>query len=283
MPDDFSHNESHTTMGYCLPCPFVLVPISIPWNAVDFEVWNANPPFWERYLAHLPAPQPRWVEHEVNLQSTRLSACFHDWRRQFCSGRQFGERGDSAPAVDGPRGDRLVDRMDGSTLDAAVYSLTKNFLYAVGPEARALGVPPEGLLWAALTHLDIMAKDYTFGDMLRMVLRAYEVWSEFDSIEFTEPEKLEAFVFKVIDTRVRQLFPTGWDGASYDDIEVEFRLLRDFCDHSSLMGGHSSFGRAMACGVEELSVPADIDEFRRRADIAVKKFDRMVIEVYIPF
>jgi len=182
----------------------------------------------------------------------------------------------------------LIDRMEDVDIDRCVNALTVNFYHSIEPESRALGVPPESLLWAAMTHVRVIEENYTFGDMLRVTLRAYEVWRMHHSIAFANEDELEAFLFKFLHTRVGQLAPGGWDDPLPDDLIVEYRVVLDFCYFMALVEATSPFGKAMSTGLPNMPFRTDDEEFRRRAFDALKRFDKMEsdkmeFEALLPF
>ncbi|ASY58280.1 hypothetical protein [Sinorhizobium sp. CCBAU 05631] len=223
-----------------------------------------------------------WVGYAQELQAFYLQSAFDQWRKKYHSAPDEANAAFHETA-DWIKANPLIDRMEDVDIARCVNALTVNFYRSIEPEARALGVPPEGLLWAAMMHVRVTEKNYTFGGMLRVILRAHEVWKEHHSIAFANEGELEAFLFKFLHTRVRQLAPAGWDDPLPDDLIVEYQILLDFCQYMALVEGLSPFGKAMGAGLPNMPVRCDSDEFRRRAFDALTRFDKMEFEALLPF
>ncbi len=228
-----------------------------------------------------------WVGHAQELQAYYLQHAFEQWRKKYLLSPA---EADAAffEAADWAKANPFIDRMEDADIDRCVDALTVNFYRSIEPEARALGVPPEGLLWAVMTHVRVVEKDYTFGDMLRISLRAYEVWRKHHSIAFAKEDELEAFVFKFLDTRVSELGLGGWDDPLPDDLTVEYRILLDFCHFMALMDGISAFGKAMSAGLPNMPFRTDDSSFFPRVVEALTRFnkmesDKMEFEALLPF
>jgi len=249
---------------------------------MDYELRSFDPGLYEMYSSShfLRLHQDDQASH---LQSIRLRALFTDWRRRLFS--PADEQHDPRPkASNEPRASaRLFYSAADDAIEAAVLSLTANFYHSIVPEAAALGVPAEGLLWVAMKHIDLSDKESSTADMLRLTAQARDLWTENNSLEFEEEDHLEAFVLKLIDVRVGQVFNNGWQDVTYDFLRIEYWMLTDFCCHAQMHGGHSSFGKAFACGLPSAPTPVSVEDFRYRVNEGVERFDRLVLETYIPF
>jgi len=250
---------------------------------MDHDLWKFDPQLYELYST---PPDSSLEPHDQasHLQAIRLRALYGKWREKFgfhAHAKRAAEKNASA----GYSADttRPMDRMTDDRVEAAVLALTANFYHSITPEATALGVPTEGLLWAAMMHVDMFDKDYGAADMLRLAARAYELWKDGNSPDFEEDEHLQAFVLKLIDARVGEAFEDGWHGATSEFLEREHRMLAEFCYHVQVHGGHSPFGRAFRCGLPNSGMPSSVEEFRARVLDGVASFDRLVLETYIPF
>ncbi|MBY3369068.1 hypothetical protein [Rhizobium laguerreae] len=101
-------------------------------------------------------------------------------------------------------------------------------------------------------------------------------------MQFDDEQELEAFVFAVVVNRAE--FPCeAWDAEIPEGVASEYSILRDFCGFMVVVGGHSEFGKAMACGLPfQPSIP-DVEAFRDRAASAAERFDKMWLEAAMPF
>jgi len=249
---------------------------------MDYELRNFDPMLYEVYSSSrfLSLQEDDQASH---WQSIRLRGSLNNWRRRLFS--PADEQHDLRPkASNEPRSSaRLVYSAADDAIEAAVLSLTANFYHSIVPEAAALGVPAEGLLWVAMMHIDVFDNECSTADMLRLTAQAHDLWTQNNSLEFEEEDQLEAFVFKLIDVRVRQVFGNGWQDVTYDFLRIEYWMLTDFCCHAQMHGGHSSFGRAFACGLPSAPTPVSVEDFRQRVVEGVERFDRLVFESHIPF
>ncbi|MFL0690719.1 MAG: hypothetical protein ACJLUP_00845 [Agrobacterium tumefaciens] len=249
-------------------------------GATDFEMWAAHPDLWEKLTVISGEPESTWFHQVQELQARELRCSFQDWRREFCIVPP--ELDLLKKTFDISKPGRLVDRIDDEQLHLAVTALTKNFLHSVGPEAKALGVPPEALLWATMLYDGVMSRDYTFPDMLRVVTRAEEMWSKALRMPFDDPEELEAFIFAVLIDRADSSYEF-WKAEIPDGVVYEYVILRDFCGFMEFVGGHTEFGKAMACGLPFQPSPTNVEEFRERAAAAATRFDEMWLDGCVPF
>ncbi|MBY3369069.1 hypothetical protein [Rhizobium laguerreae] len=119
-------------------------------GSADYEMWAADPELWEKLSVVAATPDSTWVHRVGETQARELRQSFRNWRREFCSGPS------ELNFLDTPG--RLVDRIEDGQLHLAVTALTENFLHSVGPEAKALGVPAEALLWAGMLNDEVTTK-----------------------------------------------------------------------------------------------------------------------------
>ncbi|MGO6943701.1 hypothetical protein [Rhizobium johnstonii] len=249
-------------------------------GSADFEMWAAYPDLWEKLSIIAGDPESTWLHQVQEVQARELRRSFQDWRREFCTVPP--ELDLLEKTLDAAKPGRLVDRIEDDQLHLAVTALTENFLHSVGPEAKALGVPPEALLWATMLYDGVMSRDYTLPDMLRVVTRAEEIWSKARRMPFDDPEELEAFIFAVLIDHAHSSYES-WKAEIPDGVVYEYVILRDFCGFMEFVGGHTEFGKAMACGLPFQPSLTNVEEFRERAAAAAKRFDEMWFDACVPF
>jgi hypothetical protein len=235
----------------------------------DYEEWAADPGRYELFREPAGFPGFSWINEATHRQALWLRVSFHQWRRKFC----VAPARENLLEQQGCEGARLIDRLPEECIMRSVVALTQDFCHAIEPQARALGVPADALLWAGMMNVGVVSKDYTFGDMLRVLTRAYEYWDR-ANLQFEDGPELEAFVFSVV-VRLSEGAPI--------DLIVEYKILRDFCDFMELAGANSDFGKAMACGLPSGPWLSDVKAFNDHALLAAAKFDDMEFESFIPF
>ncbi|MBB2749799.1 UNVERIFIED_ORG: hypothetical protein GGI57_000465 [Rhizobium aethiopicum] len=250
-------------------------------GTADFEMWATYPDLWEKLSVMDGEPESTWTHHVQEVQARELRRSFQHWRREFCIVPPELNLLDRA-SLNVATPARLVDRIGDDQLHLAVTALTENFLHSVGPEAKALGVPAEALLWAGTLYDDVASEDYTFPDILRVVTRVEELWSKASRMPFDDEEELEAFIFAVLVEHAESPCE-AWQTEIPDGVAYEYTILRDFCNFMALVGGHSEFGKAMACGLPSQPSLTNVREFRERAATAVKRFDEIWLDACVPF